>query len=354
MKKILLIEDNDIIRNNTAELLELSNYKVETAENGKTGMEKALRFQPDLIICDIMMPVMDGYGVLYASHRNDHLKQVPFIFLTAKTDRPDFRKAMELGADDYITKPFTATELLTAVDSRLKRAEQFQKENTEGNYRSLDPNELVNGKKALQNLIADRNINVYKRKQIIYSEGNHPNRVYYIIKGKVKAFKTNEGGKELITDLYNTGDFLGHVALLEGGTYKETAVALEETELAIIPKDDFNELLHKNTEAANSIIQLLAKNIEEKEIQLIKLAYSSLRRKVADALLKLKEKYKQDNGEPFSIDITRENLAAIAGTATESLIRTLSDFKDEKIIDMEKQKGHIVILNSKKLEQMQE
>src|SRR5678816_3414958 len=99
MKKILLIEDNDDIRNNTAEILELSNYKVIVAENGKIGVEKALEHLPDLIICDIMMPVLDGYGVLHAINRNPELESVPFIFLTAKSERSDFRKGMEMGAD---------------------------------------------------------------------------------------------------------------------------------------------------------------------------------------------------------------------------------------------------------------
>lgn len=121
MKTILLIEDNDDIRNNTAEILELSNYNVIAAENGKTGVEKAIEHTPDLIICDIMMPVLDGYGVLHALHRNETTKNIPFIFLTAKTERSDLRKGMELGADDYITKPFTGTELLNAVDGRLKK-----------------------------------------------------------------------------------------------------------------------------------------------------------------------------------------------------------------------------------------
>src|SRR5205085_10590286 len=128
MKKILLIEDNDDIRNNTGEILELSNYKVIVAENGKIGVEKALEHHPDLIICDIMMPVLDGYGVLHAVHKNEKIKNTPFIFMTAKTERGDFRKGMELGADDYITKPFDGTELLNAVDGRLKKIDLLKKD----------------------------------------------------------------------------------------------------------------------------------------------------------------------------------------------------------------------------------
>ena len=106
MKKILIIEDNEDIRSNTAEILELSNYKVTVAENGKAGVSKALENLPDLVICDIMMPELDGYGVLHALQRNDATKNIPFIFLTAKTERNDMRKAMDLGADHYLTKPF--------------------------------------------------------------------------------------------------------------------------------------------------------------------------------------------------------------------------------------------------------
>src|SRR3569623_1713236 len=121
MTKILLVEDNNEIRENTCEILEMANYEVATAANGKEGYEVALRENPDLIICDIMMPVLDGYGLLHLISRNEDLKSIPFIFLTAKTERIDFRKGMEMGADDYITKPFTDIELLNAIESRLQK-----------------------------------------------------------------------------------------------------------------------------------------------------------------------------------------------------------------------------------------
>jgi DNA-binding response OmpR family regulator len=350
MKKILLIEDNDDIRSNTAEILELSNYKVIVAENGKIGIEKAIEHKPDLIICDIMMPVLDGYGVLHAVHKNDSIKNTPFIFLTAKTERSDFRKGMELGADDYISKPFDGTELLNAVDSRLKKLELLKQEFSPGLSGLSDLMQATFGKNALQSLTEDRNVNKYKRKQVIYTEGNHPNRLYYVIKGKVKTFKTNEDGKELVTDLFSPGDFLGHIALLAGTIYQDTAEALEETDVAIIPREDFDELVNKNAEVTKKFIQLLAKNIFEKETQLLGLAYNSLRKKVADAILLLQKKYQDDKEENFAIDISRENLATIAGTATESLIRTLSDFRSEKLIDI--QEGRINILNKRKLESL--
>jgi CRP/FNR family transcriptional regulator, cyclic AMP receptor protein len=351
MKKILLIEDNDDIRTNTAEILELSNYKVIVATNGKTGVEKAIEQKPDLIICDIMMPLLDGYGVLHAIHKNDAIKNTPFIFLTAKTERSDFRKGMELGADDYITKPFTGAELLNAVDSRLKKLEQLKHDISPG-LEGLDQiMQISSGNNAYQNFTVDRNINKYKKKQTIYTEGNHPNRLYYVIKGKIKAFKSNEDGKELVTDLYCPGDFLGYVALLEGDIYKDTTEALEESELAVIPREDFDELMNTNKEMTRSFIKLLANNISVKENQLLSIAYNSLRKKVADALLILQKKYQASKEEDFVIDISRESLATIAGTAKESLIRTLSDFRTENLIDINKD-GSIRIINKKKLEQL--
>ena len=342
MKKILLIEDNQNIRENTAEILELANYKVFTAENGKTGVEAALEHKPDLIICDIMMPVLDGYGVLHLLHKNPTVQNTPFIFLTAKTERSDMRKGMELGADDYLTKPFEGAELLNAVESRLKKADLIKQEFSPDLNGVNELMRISSGKEILESFTSDRNIERYKRKQIIYSEGNRPSRLYYVQKGKIKTYKSNEDGKELVIGLYTKGDFLGYVALLQGTAYKEMAEAMEDTELAIIPKEDFEELMNANLHVAKKFITMLAKNVGEKEEQLLKMAYNSLRKKVADTLITLHKKYNTE------IDISRENLAAIAGTATESMIRTLGDFKSEKLIDIKD--GSIVILNEKKLE----
>ena len=347
MIQLLLIEDNLEIRENTAEILELAGYKVHTAENGKVGVEMALQNKPDLIICDIMMPVLDGYAVLHLLNKNESLQHVPFIFLSAKAERSDLRKGMEMGADDYITKPFAELELLTAVERRLKKTELMRKEyeNTaEGMKQMLNE---FGGKDALDHLAEDRCINYYKKKQVVYSEGNHPARLYYIQKGKIKTYKVNEDGKELTIGLYNEGDFLGYTALLEEAVYKESAEAIDDCEIAIIPKEDFEYLLNNNKEVTRKFIQLLAKNVTDKEQQLLGLAYNSLRKRVADALITLQNKYHKQSDDKFSMHISREDLANIAGTATESLIRTLSDFKNEKLIEIKE--GNIIIMNEKKL-----
>jgi CRP-like cAMP-binding protein len=157
------------------------------------------------------------------------------------------------------------------------------------------------GKNAMADMTKDRDTNNYVKKQVIYSEGNHPSRLYYILEGKVKTFKMNDNGKELTVGLYNQGDFLGYTALLEGTPYRDTAEAMEATELAIIPRDEFDKLVHNNREVTRKFIQLLAKNVAEKEEQLLKLAYNSLRKRVADALLTLQHKYKKEDEEKFYV-----------------------------------------------------
>ncbi|HEY8657974.1 MAG TPA: response regulator [Hanamia sp.] len=346
MTKILLVEDNNEIRDNTREILELANYQITTAVNGKEGYEVALKENPDLIICDIMMPVLDGYGLLHLINKNDSLKSVPFIFLTAKTERGDFRKGMEMGADDYITKPFTDIELLNAVESRLQKI-KFQQERINTAQTLNDFFNEIKNNNALEKLTDSTVMNHYKKKQRIYSEGNHPHSLYYLNSGKIRSYKINEIGKELTIGLFNAGDFFGYNALLENSTYKETTETLEECDISIIGREDFEILINNNKEVAHKFIKLLAQNVTEKEEQLINIAYNSLRKRVADAIITLLKKYKKEDRSDFIIHISRDDLAHIAGTTTESLIRTLSDFKNEKLIEAEA--GYVKVLNENKL-----
>ena len=346
MIKILIVEDNTEIRENTGEILELANYEVFTAANGKVGYEMAVLESPDLIVCDIMMPVLDGYGLLHLINKNEQLKGIPFIFLTARTERNDFRKGMEMGADDYITKPFNDIELLNAIESRLKKV-THQKEKAQAS-KSLDEFfDEVKMEDALENLAESTQVNQYKKKQRIYTEGNHPHSLYYLNSGKIRTYKINDNGKELTIGLYNTGDFFGYHSLLQNTPYNETAETLEKCKICSIGREDFEILINNNKKVAQKFIKLLAHNVTEKEEQLINLAYNSLRKRVADALLTLLKKYKEEDHTNFTIQISREDLAHIAGTTTESLIRTLSDFKAEKLIEAEA--GSVKVINEKKL-----
>ena len=251
---------------------------------------------------------------------------------------------MEMGADDYITKPFNDIELLTAVESRLKKAHLQKSLKSDANSALTDESDNL---KALEELVEASAVNAYKKKQIIYAEGNHPLRLFYVQKGKVKTFKTNDDGKELTVGLFGEGDYVGYTAILEGSVYKESAEAIEDASLSIIAKEDFEQLLKVNKVVARQFIQVLAQSVTEREQQLVGIAYNSLRKRVAEALVLLQKKYIKDEEEKFSIHISREDLAHIAGTATESIIRTLSDFKSEKLIDIKD--GSIIILDEKKL-----
>jgi CRP-like cAMP-binding protein len=350
MKKIVLIEDNKDMRENTKEILELASYKVFAAKNGKEGVELAVKESPDLIICDIMMPMLDGYGVLHMLAKKNETASIPFIFLTAKAERSDLRKGMEMGADDYVTKPFDDIELLNAIESRLRKSDLMKKEfskNAEG------LNEFITNAKGMEDLkklSQEREVKTYKRKETVYEEGSYPRGIYFVNKGKVKTFKTHELGKEFITGLYKEGDFFGYLALMEDAKYSDTAEALDESEICFIPKEDFFDLIFKNAEVSKKFMKMLSGDLSEKEEQLVKLAYNSVRKRVAEALVTLHDRYKKDGEKNFSMNISREDLANLAGTATESTIRTLSDFKDEKLVDIKG--GSIALLDYDKLMRM--
>lgn len=347
MKKILLIDNCQTLRENTAEILEIENYDVITADNGRSGVELAFRENPDLIICDIMMPELDGYSVLDKLRSNPVTRDKPFIIITAKVGYDEFRKGMELGADDFITKPFTALELLCAVEARFKK---FKPRNEQFAEQKNDISEIIkmnDADQALIKLINSYKVRDYKEKEVIYFADSLPHTVYFIKKGRIKTFVTNTQGKELVVGLFNKNDFLGFRALLERANYKGTAVVMEDAELVEIPPGDFELLLNANKKVCAKFIRILAENVTEKEDELVRMAYNSMRKKVADALLALNKKYNKENKEDYPIEITRENLASMAGTAMESLRRTLAEFRNEKLIELDE--SGIIILNEKKL-----
>jgi CRP-like cAMP-binding protein/CheY-like chemotaxis protein len=347
MKKILLIEDNQDVRENTAEILQLAQYNVITANNGKEGVELAQKEKPDLIICDIMMPVLDGHGALHLLSKNEDTSSIPFIFLTAKAERSDFRKGMEMGADDYLTKPFDDIELLNAIEVRLKKNEILKREfskNVAGINDFIKETQVID---PLEINSEDNDVRTYKKKDDIYKEGSYPKGIYFVSKGKIKTYQTNELGKELITELYKEGDFFGYLSLLQEEKYTDSATALEESEIYMIPKERFFSLIYKNAEVSRKFIEILTNNLRESQQQLLNLAYNSVRKRVAEALVKLSDKYKKDGDQKFSMNVSREDLANLVGTATETVIRTLSDFKDENYVEVSG--GTITILNYEKL-----
>ena len=345
-KKILIIEDNTDIRENIVEILELADYAVLEAGNGKIGVEVAIKELPDLILCDIMMPELDGYGVLYLLNKHPETMAIPLVFLTAKAEMADLRKGMDLGADDYLTKPFDDMELLHAIDSRLKK-----KEIQERFYNnSLDKLHALFGKKdgieELKKIIDERKDRLFKKKQIIYYEGDKGHGLFLVLRGRVKTVKACDD-RELMTGVYPADHYLGIQAVLANEPYGDTAIAIEDSILCQLPKDNVENLLNLYPDVAREFIKLLSNDIKEKEEQLLQLAYFSVRKRMAETILRL---HGEDDDLAKSFKITRQDLAAMAGMAIESVSRTLGDFRAEGLI--EKKGSSICVLDPGRLRKM--
>lgn len=346
---ILLIEDNAEMAENISSILQLAKYNVVHAPNGKIGVDLAQQNHPDLIICDVMMPELDGYGVLHILNSDPDTASIPFIFLTAKADRSDFRTGMNLGADDYITKPFDGVDLLKVVEMRLKKNELMK--SAFGNS-PQDVSAFFNKTRELkdfQKLAENRPSRSFKKKDLIFMEGQTPNDLYFIEKGQVKTYKVNYDGKELITGIHREGDFLGFVPMLEDKAYNENAEVLEDARITIIPKTDFITLIYSSKDVARKFIKMLSNNLEEMENRLLDIAYQSVRQRVASALLKMHERFASTTKEGL-ITIARKDISNIVGTATESLNRTLADFKDEGLVEISG--DGLKVLNKPKLEKL--
>lgn len=333
MKKVLIIEDNVDVRENTADILELAGYKVATAENGKIGLEKAKQLLPDVIVCDIMMPEMDGYEVLRDLNKNAKTASIPFVFLTAKTERTDMRKGMNLGADDYLTKPFSENELLEAIECRMKKHDFLKKEYSKTIEGVSEFIEAASTYMDLDHLSRDYSPQKFNKRDVIYMEGSAANSLYFIHSGVVKTYKSTEKGKEFVTGLCSAGHFFGQLSLLtDTGKYIETATVLEDAELYEIPKSDFKTLMHGNKEVANKFVSLISNNLVEMQEQMVNVAYGTVRQRVAKALLDIHNQRILIDSEDKGISIAREDFAGLIGTATETAIRMLTDFKDEGLI----------------------
>lgn len=348
MKRVLLIEDDTVLRENTSELLELSGYEVTTAPNGNAGVNIAKKVLPGIIVCDIMMPELDGYGVLEALSKDESTKHIPFIFLSAKTERKDVRKGMDLGADDYITKPFEEEELINAIESRLAKA-AILKEQKNTETPTASEGEELRTLNDLKNFFDDNGETMnFSQGETIYEEGQNSNYIYLISKGVVKCHKLDEQGKDLTTALYKEDDLFGYTSFTQNTPYQETATAIQDTVLIGISKNELKEVLNNNHKVTLELIQLLTDDLTSVKDQLLQMAYSSAKKRTATTILKFAEKLNRNIDEP--IKISRNDLASVAGIALESLIRTLSGFKDLGIIEIDGR--NIKILNIEKLQQI--
>jgi CRP-like cAMP-binding protein len=339
MKNILIIEDDLVMRENTQEMLELAGFNVEVAENGKIGVLSAKRALPDLIICDIMMPELDGYGVLHILSSAPQTSAIPFIFLSAKAEKSEMRKGMELGADDYLSKPFEESDLLAAIDARLTKSSSIRK-----SFLKLDEEGLSEDYSGIMKSLSDSKKNsLFKKKEIVFHEQDVAQFLFHIKSGKVKTYRTHSDGKEYITEIYSAGDFFGVNSLFDESPYSDTAISMEDSVIKKIPKVVFLEFLGRNRDLSAHFIKKLSNNIEQREQQLISMAYDTVRKRTASVLVSLEPKFKVQDIEHTEVKITREDLASLAGTAIETVIRCLRHLKSDGFIETSGRK--IIILN---------
>ncbi|HLN96355.1 MAG TPA: response regulator [Flavobacterium sp.] len=343
MNTILVIEDNKDILDNIAEILRLARYEVLTADNGKAGLEIALQEVPDLIVCDVMMPELDGYGVLYLLHRKRETEHIPFVFITTRSERTDLRKAMEMGADDYLIKPFEDIELLHAIESQLKKRESLQMAGfgaLEHERTGIHPG----ASSELRRLAAEGSTRMFKKNQVIHYEGDPAQGLYQVLSGRVKTSKMGEDGREFITGVYGPEQFFGTSLLLSGRPHTDTSTALEDCELVLFPKSELEEALLTCPGLAGLFIRMLSDEIREKDTHLLQMAYQSVRKKIAEALLRLFRDAPPPGG---TVIVSRDDLAAMSGTASETVSRTLTEFRNEGLIG--KKGGHMTLLDVKKM-----
>lgn len=331
---ILVIEDNIEMCENIVDILKLGNYEVLKSNSGKEGVQLALSYKPDLILCDIMMPDLDGYGVLHILGRNKNSSNTPFIFLTAKNEKADFRKGMGLGADDYLVKPFDGMELLETVEMRLKRNRQLR---TAFENEPKNLGEFVDRTKELsgfENLSGKRVSKSFKKKDFIFRDGQVASTLFYVLEGEIKTGKINDEGKEFITGVFTGGQYFGYLALLTNSPYTENAIALTDASVELITQEDFNVLVRTDRLVASKFMKILSNNVLEAEQRLLELAYMSVRQRVASVILMLHEREVSLNRESGVINMLRKDIAGIVGTALETLNRTMSDFRDEGLIEI--------------------
>lgn len=338
--KILIIEDNRDVRENISEILSLSGYETLTATNGKEGVEMAVKEQPDLILCDVMMPELDGYGVLRILSKNQASASIPFIFLTAKTEMADMRRGMTLGADDYITKPFDDVELLDTIEVRLqKKRPGINHDSAHAGVMNIQSGEQIF--ELFQTAIPFAESRIIRKKDLLYSEGQTCRNVFLIKSGKAISTKADDYSKEVITHFYKYPMVIGITSALSGERYQETVKAFEDLEVIPQKKEDFIQLMIGDKSIAYFFLKQIAAEQIKADEKILLQAFGTVRMKLVAVLIDLYHFYEEDGRAV--IPIPREDLANLAGTAKETIIRSLSEFKEEGLVSIN---GSEIIIDS--------
>ncbi len=347
MNKLLVITGNEVAEVSIRTLPQLEGYEIFSANSGMKGIEIAKKEKPSFIICDLTLPDIDGYGISNMLSKNTVTGNIPFLLLNLSEESKSGNNHFNLlvpaikGSEQLVN-----STTKDALSNKIENKENFHNlDNLLQLLNSTNPDKIANG------LTTGYRTRGFNKRENVYFEGDIPNMVYLVKKGKIKTVKLGPEGKEFIVGIYEKGEFFGYIAVLEDSTYPDTAVAAEESEVLLIPKDDFLTLINSDQQLGRHFIKLLANDISDIEERLMTLAFNSVRARVAGALLQLKKKHnsKKDTAT-CTLHVSRDDLAGLIGTTTESLIRTLTDFKHENIVDTDI--GEIKILDTKSLEKI--
>lgn len=253
MASILVIEDNPDVRDNMSDILQLAGYSCYLASGGKEGVEKAIDLKPDLILCDVMMPDLDGFGVLKILGERQDTAKIPFVFVTALGEQEDLRRGMNLGADDYVTKPFYKDELLRIIEIRLRkqRARQIQM-NLPVHWTGFLSKGALD--QALEDLLETGTSRIYKRGEALFREGEKVRDCFCLFAGHIKLQLTTDFGKTVITCVLAKGDFFGYPELIAGRDFQHDAIALNEVEVMLLPREAVKKRMATDANVANMML----------------------------------------------------------------------------------------------------
>ncbi|MDB5273237.1 MAG: transcriptional regulator [Chitinophagaceae bacterium] len=348
MKKnsILIIDDHEEICRHAKSLLQLEHYEVSLAHSGNEALKILSEESFDLILCALVLPDMDGYEILEKKQKSAN-QSIPFVFMATTYDNHSFREAMNRGADDYLLKPFTGEDLLNVVDIRIHKQLSFKdcsaKEDEVVSYIEHVFQHIKEDHPLLQN----RNVRNLKNKEVLLLEGDQSLNIYYVVSGRVKTYKSDDEGKQYLTDICLQGDFVGCAAVLTNHSVLESIIATEESQVIMIPKQDFINFLYADSNTFMKFAQELCIKVHDTEKKLIDMAYSSARKRISEALLFVLGKYHSQDVSNNDIPFQRNTLSSLAAVSNECVSRNLTDFKNEGLIRIIKNK--IFILDYNKL-----
>jgi CheY-like chemotaxis protein/CRP-like cAMP-binding protein len=338
---LLVIDDQEAVRENITELLELAGHQVIEAENGFVGIRLAKEHLPDMILCDIMMPKLDGYSVAEVLGRQKETAGIPLIFLTAKSEKEDFRKGLERGAVDYITKPFESHDLLETVEMRLGKLRQAKPMNAGKSAWDNWTMGLLSDKPCLRSGKPLHTVK-FEKNDTVYLEGDQSIEAYFVKSGGIRLERLNSRGKRICSGVMRKGDYFGLAPGFQEGNYLDGAVSIESTELVRIPQSRFLSMFASEPELAIELLrQILVKN-GVLGVFALSMAYGSARENTARALLHFAEEIEGT----FVVRLSRDDLANSVGMAPESISRTLAKFKIEGIIETHGRAIHLLDINS--------